>query len=165
MNNNFYEIPQDWYSEFNNNFMNSLNNGMNNIPNMNMPKSFNNMMNNNMSNLANPKVALDRGNLFNNLYDPYKNYKFRPLKANNKREELLYNILMHNFALTELNLYLDLNERDTSMLNLYNKYLDNKKQLVNEYEMNFGPLTLDGVNIGVNNFNWNNSPWPWEGTK
>ena len=165
MNNNFYEIPQDWYSEFNNNFMNSLNNGMNNIPNMNMPKSFNNMMNNNMPNLANPKVALDRGNLFNNLYNPYKNYKFRPLKANNKREELLYNILMHNFALTELNLYLDLNERDTSMLNLYNKYLDNKKQLVNEYEMNFGPLTLDGVNIGVNNFNWNNSPWPWEGTK
>ena len=165
MNNNFYEIPQDWYSEFNNNFMNSLNNGMNNMPNMNMPKSFNNMMNNNMSNLANPKVALDRGNLFNNLYDPYKNYKYRPLKANNKREELLYNILMHNFALTELNLYLDLNERDTSMLNLYNKYLENKKQLVNEYEMNFGPLTLDGVNIGTNNFNWNNSPWPWEGTK
>ena len=52
MNNNFYEIPQDWYSEFNNNFMNSVN----------MPGNF--IMNNN---LADPKVALDRGNLFNNL--------------------------------------------------------------------------------------------------
>ena len=172
MNNNFYEIPQDWYSEFNNSFINSLNNGipMNN-PNMNnMPKQFNmmnnpNMMNDISSDLANPKLALDRGNLFNRLYEPYKDYKYRPLKANNKKEELLYNILMHNFALTELNLYLDLNEKDTNMLNLYNRYLDNKKRLVNEYEMNFGPLTLDGVNIGTTNFNWNNSPWPWEGTK
>ena len=74
MNNNFYEIPNDWYNEFNNNFMNN-------------------------TNLSEPKNGFLRGNLFNNLYDPYKNYKYRELKPNNKREELLYNILMYNFAL------------------------------------------------------------------
>ena len=161
MNNNFYEIPNDWYSEFNNTFMNSLNNDM---ANMNMPNNMPNMFNQN-NNLADPKTALDRGNLFNNLYDPYRNYKYRPLKPSNKREELLYNILMHHFALTELALYLDLNPNNQNMLNLYNRYLDNKKKLVKEYERNFGPLTLEGDNVGTNDWNWSKSPWPWEGTK
>ena len=29
MNNNFYEIPNDWYSEFNNTFMNNIINNIN----------------------------------------------------------------------------------------------------------------------------------------
>jgi len=148
MNNNFYDIPADWYNEFNNTFMN-----MNN----------NNMINNN--DLADPKTGFERGNLFNNLYDSYKNYKYRELKASNQREELLYNILKHNFALTELNLYLDVNPNDRNMINLYNRYLDAKKQLCDMYEQNYGPLTLDGLNMGTNNWNWNLSPWPWEATK
>ena len=147
MNNNFYEIPGDWYSEFNSNFMNPVNN---------VPK-VDNM-------LANPKVALDRGNLFNSLYKPYKNYNYRPLKANNKREELLYNILMHNFVLIELDLYLDLNPNNMEIINLYNRYLNNKKELVKEYEKSFGPLMLDGTNLAGSEWNWSNSPWPWEGS-
>ena len=54
MNNNFYEIPQDWYNEFNNSFMNSNNIG----PNMyNMPNMMN--MNDMSMDLADPKVALE----------------------------------------------------------------------------------------------------------
>ena len=166
MNNNFYEIPNYWYNGFNNNFMNQMNAGMPNMDNFNMPDMFNmNNMSNMSNDLADPKVALDRGNLFNSLYDPYKNYKYRPLKVNNKREELLIDILKHNFALTELNLYLDINPRDMNMIGLYNRYLDNKKRLIDEYEKNYGPLTLDGLNMGSNSWNWDNSPWPWEGTK
>lgn len=146
MNNNFYEIPNDWYSEFNNSFMNNSYNTLN-------------MQND----LTNPVEALNRGNLFNNLYKPYKNYNYRPIKASNKKEELLYNILRHVFILTELDLYLDLNSNDMKMVNLYNRYLNNKKQLVDEYETNYGPLTLEGINIGTNKWNWNNEPWPWEG--
>jgi spore coat protein JB len=157
MNNNFYEIPNDWYSEMNGNLMNQ-------IDSMNMPNMFNMGPNNQMNDLADPKVALDRGNLFNNLYSPYRNYKFRNLKPSNKREELLINILIYNFALTELEMYLDTNPGDTNMIGLYNKYLNNKKQLVMEYENNFGPLTLDAANKG-NAWNWKNMPWPWEGTK
>ena len=152
MNNNFYEIPKDWYSEFNGAFMN---NGMN-VPNMNMS---------NNNDLADPQVALDRGNLFNRLYDPYKNYRYRNLKASNPKEELLLNILKHNFALTELNLYLDVNPNDSNLIGLYNQYLTNKKRLVDDYERNFGPLTLDGLNVGDNDWHWKDSPWPWEGTK
>ena len=55
MNNNFYDIPENWYKEFNDTFYS------------------NNMTSNQ---LATINLALDRGNLFNNLYDPYKNYKY-----------------------------------------------------------------------------------------
>ncbi len=164
MNNIFYEIPNDWYSEFNNNFMPNMNNDMGNMNMMNMP-NVNNTNNMNNNDLATPKVALDRGNLFNDSYDPYRNYKYRELKANNKKEEMLLDILRHNFVLTEINLYLDVNPNNSKMINLFNMYLSNKKRIVDEYEKNFGPLTLDGLNVTDNNWNWNNSPWPWEGSK
>ena len=145
MNNNFYNIPKDWYKEFNANF--------NITDNQTNP------------NLSEPKEGFLRGNLFNNLYNPYKNYKYGALKPTNKKEELLYNILMYKFALTELNLYLDTHPNNSSMLNLYNKYLLEEKKLCKQYEMNYGPLTVDGENLGTNSWNWIKSPWPWEGTK
>ena len=86
MNNNFYEIPGDWYSEFNNNFMNSVN-----MPNMNN------------NNLADPKVALERGNLFSNLYEPYNGYSYGKIKASSMKEEMLYSIL--NLFLSEKDNY------------------------------------------------------------
>ena len=146
MNNNFYEIPMDWYSEFNSTFIPQPSN----IPSMN-------------SSLSDPKTALDRGNLFNSLYEPYKNYRYKKLSPTNKKEDMLFRILSYKFAMTDLSLYLDINPMDTNMLNLYNKYLSEEKRLCTEYEREFGPLTLDGVsNI---NWNWVNMPWPWEGTK
>ena len=151
MNNNFYEIPTDWYNEFNNNFMNQINP----IPNNN----------NQMNDLTDPKTAFLRGNLFNSLYDPYQNYKYRDLKPKNNREELLYNIQKHIFVLTELDLYLDIYPFDSNILNTYNKILNDKKRLCDTYEQNFGPLTLEGLNISDNNWNWVKGPWPWEGIK
>jgi len=130
----FYDIPKDWYSNFNNNYLDN-------------------------NNLDNSKDAFLRGNLFNNLYDPYKNYKYKELKVNSKKEELLYNILKNNFALIELDLYLDIYPEDNSMINLYTKYLSEKENLIKEYESIYGPLTLSGIN---NTWNWIDSPWPWE---
>ena len=64
--------------------------------------------------------------------------------------------------MTELNLYLDVNPNDSNMIRLYNKYLIDKKKLCDDYERMYGPLTMDGLNMGDNSWNWNNSPWPWE---
>lgn len=143
MNNNFYDIPENWYKEFNNTF---------------------NPNNSALNNLATPKIALDRGNLFNNLYTPYKNYQYNKLNPTNKREELLFNVLMYNFILTELNLYLDIYPQDKNMINLYNQYLEEKKKAYFEYTKFFGPLTLDDPSNN-NNWSWLSSPWPWEVTK
>ena len=172
MKNNFYNIKDNWYKEFDNTFntMNSINdiNTINkmNINNMNDMNYMNNMNSMNMNkNLADPKEAFLRGNLFNNLYDPYKNYKYGMLNPTNKKEELLFNILMYKFVLKELNLYLDNYPNDTNMLNQYNKYLLEEKKLCDQYEKSYGPLTTDSQNLGNNSWRWIKSPWPWEGTK
>ena len=148
MNKNFYNIPETWYKEFNNTF--------NTMNQMDMGKKVD---------LADPKEGFLRGNLFNNLYDPYKNYRYGNLNPTSQKEELLYNILMHKFALTELNLYLDTHPNDSQMLNLYNKYLSDEKRLCREFEKSYGPLTIDSDNLGNNSWKWIKSPWPWEGTK
>ena len=156
MKNNFYNIPEDWYKEFNNTFntINPMNIGMN----MDMGSKNNN-------DFADPKEAFLRGNLFNDLYDPYKNYKYGMLNPTNKKEEMLYNLLMYKFVLKELNLYLDNYPNDSESLMLYNKYLSEEKKLCDQYEKMYGPLTTDSLNIGTNSWKWVKSPWPWEGTK
>ena len=68
----------------------------------------------------------------------------------------------YNFSSAILNLYLDVYPSDINALNLYNRYLGEKKQLCDTFEQSFGPLTLDGLNMGENNWNWDNEPWPWE---
>jgi spore coat protein JB len=145
MKNNFYNIPESWYQEINNNF--------------------DVYEKNNNTNLANPKEAFLKGNLFNNLYNPYKNYQYGKLIPTNAKEELLYNILMNKFVLNELNLYLDVFPNNMEMINLYKKYLTEEKRLCLEFERNYGPLSVDSDNLGTNSWNWIKSPWPWEGTR
>lgn len=144
MNNNFYTIPESWYKQFDNKF--NVSNTMNN-------------------NNIDPKEGFLRGNLFDKLYKPYKNYKYGNLSSSNKKEELLYNILMYKFALIELDLHLDIYPNDTTMLNLYKNYQNEEKRLFDEFEKNYGPLTLGSEYLGNNNWKWINGPWPWEGTK
>ena len=148
MKNNFYNIPNDWYKEFNSNF---------NVSDTNT--------NTNSPELAEPRIGFLKGNLFNNLYDPYKNYQYGNLSAKSTKEELLYNILMYQFALIDLDLYLDNYPFDTKCLNIYQKYLIELKKLTNQYEKNYEPLTLNSDFLGDNSWKWIKSPWPWEGTK
>ena len=129
----------------------------------------NNMLNNQLnlnmisnSQIIDPTQGWIRGNLFANLYDPYKNYKPMEPNPKNERETLLYQIMQYKFALIELNLYLDTHPNDTTTVNLYNKYLDIEKQMCDKYESMYGPLSLDSNYLGKNNWNWKNSPWPWE---
>lgn len=145
MKNNFYNIPEDWYQEFNATF--NTYDKVDNTP------------------LADPKEGFLKGNLFNKLYVPYKNYQYGILKPSNKKEELLFNILMYKFALTELNLFLDTHPNNNQMINLYKQYLNEEKRICNEYEKNYGPLTVDSLNLGNTSWDWIKSPWPWEGTR
>lgn len=143
MNNYLYNIPDYWY-----NFNNGINNNI---------KDFTNKQND----LESPMTGFEKGNLFKNLYDPYKNFKYGTLSPSNKREEELINILKYNFALTDLDLYLDINPYDNNYIELYKKYLNEKKRLLREYEKKYGPLTLESEN-NYNDWQWINSPWPWE---
>lgn len=122
-----------------------------------------NTMSMNSQEIVQPYLGLVRGNLFNNLYDPYKNYKAQEINVNSERASMLGQIQMYNFAVTDLNLYLDVRPNDTKALNLLKEYSKAKEEIVKKYVMKYGPLTVDET-IG-NSFNWINSPWPWERDK
>ena len=113
-------------------------------------------------NLFDPYNAFIRGNLFKNLYDPYKDnepYEIRPI---NEQARLLTKINSLCFALKDLNLYLDIYPNSNEMINLYNKYMNEKDNLTKEYENTYGPICLDSESLNNYPWSWNDTPWPWE---
>ena len=119
--------------------------------------------NNNMTGsfLFTPEVAYNNGNLFSNLYSQYKNYRPAQLSANTEKEKLLLDIGRLSFAAHDLNLYLDLNPNDESMLALFNDYRKQADSMISEYESKFGPLNISSNSLETGPFKWINSPWPW----
>ena len=79
------------------------------------------------------------------------------------KEKLLFDIQSISFAAHDINLYLDTHPNNQSLLLLYKDYIQRKEELMKNYEKKYGPLTTMSEEIGNNQFNWINSPWPWEG--
>lgn len=124
--------------------------------------SFRNNMNIGNNSLTTPIEGYNLGNMFANLYDQYKNYKPDTLRATNDQERLFLELSQMNFAAHEINLYLDLNPNDISMLKLFNDYRQKANELTNEYEAKYGPLNLSSDSLNETPFMWEKSPWPWE---
>ena len=140
---------------------------LNNMPNTFIPDTnYNNISfllpNSTDSNTTEPYIGFIRGNLYDNLYEPYKNYNAKELNPHNEKEAILLQLLQYNFALIELNLYLDIYSNDNKALALYNNYLNIKKQLEEKFESSYGPIDVCSNFIGKNSWNWDNGPWPWE---
>ena len=142
--NNYNYLNDEWYK--------SLPTNQYSIRNMNITNQ----------SLVNPTEGYNRGNLFANLYDPYKNYRPEQLRASNEQERLFLELSRNHFAAHELNLYLDLNPNDTSMIKLFNDYRERCDQLTKEYERKYGPLTVKSDVLNQTPFMWEKSPWPWE---
>lgn len=132
----------------------------NNFDNNTFQNTFMNI--DNSPKLYSPNEGFTKGNMFMDLYSQYKNYKPMTIIANSEKENLMNQIQMYDFALNDINLYLDLNPQNTNMIKLYNDYLKKSKELTNNYEKIFGPICNDSMYINTNNWDWNKSPWPWE---
>ena len=68
-------------------------------------------------------------------------------------------IQSHYFTLADLALYLDVNDQDPKVINLYNNYARGLLEAIEKYESIYGPLLL--VNHESNVWTWRRS-WPWE---
>lgn len=100
-----------------------------------------------------------KGNLSKCIYKQYKNYKPKEIKTNNEKDALLLFILKCDLAVQDLNLYLDIHEKDNElikMLNFYKKELSNAKET---YLNKYGPLLPCQI---TPTFTWNDNPFPWE---
>ena len=127
--------------------------------NQNTPKMDNNY---NSRKLFDPYNGLIRGNLFVNEYEPYNNKEPYEIKPMNEQAELLTYINALGFAMTDLNLYLDVYPNDKEKIMLFNQYRNEKKDMLKEYEEKYGPITLNSERLNSYPWAWNNLPWPWD---
>ncbi len=77
-----------------------------------------------------------------------------------EREILLKKISTYQFAVFDLQLFLDTHPNDKKTLEKMNEYKNAVKPLIKEYEEKFGPLTKSMTSS--NNWSWIMGPWPWE---
>ncbi len=80
------------------------------------------------------------------------------------KAKLLKEISMVDFAIVELNLYLDTHPDDTDAVAYIKQYITILNRLKEEYAAQYGPLTV--CNATANDcdmWKWAKMPLPWEG--
>lgn len=110
--------------------------------------------------LYSPMEGFNKGNMFSEMYSRYKNHVYK-LKVTNDRDMLLYKIQMYNFAMKDMNLYLDIHPNDKKMLNNFQEYKKMYNELKNKYENVYAPLCVKDV-VSSDKWTWIDNPWPWD---
>ena len=108
----------------------------------------------------NQQDGLSRGTLFPGLDMPFFKETNVPTTCDNPA---LCELMAMHFAIGELGLYLDTHPDDTDALRLFQEYVSLERDGRSRYEAMYGPLTQAAVT--GSDWNWINSPWPWEGGK
>ncbi len=78
-----------------------------------------------------------------------------------EQEKAMLRVQEHDFALIEVNLFLDTHPNDASALAYYQRMRHLAADARAEYENKYGPLTIMGVQ-NDNYWDWVKTPWPWE---
>ncbi|MBE6140202.1 MAG: spore coat protein CotJB [Firmicutes bacterium] len=115
--------------------------------------------NDNSGNILNPKEGFLRGNMYKDEYKPYKNYTYFKITPRNRKEQLLFEIMELNFAITDLNLYLDLHPNDQIVNSMFHNLVIKACEKELEYVNSYGPLELE--ESSTEKFDWVKGPWPW----
>ena len=133
-----------------------------NSPNGNININNNNNVNNlnDNNNLYTDKIGLLKGNMFKDEYVPYKNFKEKEIVPKDERQQLLLRIYETDFAIKDLNLYLDLHKEDQNMYETFKNYVNKYNNYKSEYERKYGPLCLESIDSPT--YAWINNPWPWD---
>ena len=102
--------------------------------------------------------ALQTGTLFPGLDLPFK----AAIQAQTQLPNTaLVELMALDFALKELNLYLDTHAGDQEVLQLYWSYLNLAREGREKYEKMYGPLTST-TPTPENGYAWLKDPWPWD---
>ncbi len=99
------------------------------------------------------------GNMFKDEYKGYKNYQVKTPKAKTEQEAYLYKIMELEFAINDLNLYLDLHPEDNKTYELMKSYVSELLQYESDYISQYGPLEL--CDVQSENYKWLEN-WPWD---
>ncbi len=78
------------------------------------------------------------------------------------KEQLLLNIGIVDFTMTDLAEFLDTHPQDGRALEYFKHYAQIKKQLCREFSKKYYPLTMAEAEC-EKDWSWGNAPLPWEG--
>lgn len=78
-----------------------------------------------------------------------------------EQQALLKKIQICDFALVELNEYLDTHPNCQNALASFREYLMLSRELRNEYNMCYGPITAGDFECD-RTWSWVDNPWPWQ---
>jgi len=73
---------------------------------------------------------------------------------------MLREVMAADFAVIDLNLYLDTHPNDQQAVMYFNNAVKRAKMLRDNYERLYGPLTATSANTTP--WPWINNPWPWD---
>jgi spore coat protein JB len=77
-------------------------------------------------------------------------------------EQMLNDIGVIGFVLTDLSLYLDTHPDDRNALEYFNHYAGLKKRMVKDFSQKYYPLVMEYSDCN-NEWRWGMAPMPWEG--
>lgn len=106
-------------------------------------------------------VALDgfsKGNMDSTLYNQFENKVPRKLDEKNP----LNMLMAYQFALIDLQLFLDVNPNNKVVKDLFDRYLNEYLNTKKEYELKYGPITLDSKENKGPTWKWQNK-WTFDG--
>jgi len=104
--------------------------------------------------------GFQKGNMFCDEYIPYKNYNAIPVVPQNELEKKMFEVMKYSFAIVDLNLYLDTHPNDIEAYQLFQKYVEDEKKAIKEYNEMCGPIFV--TNAKYRNYEWPKNPWPWD---
>lgn len=79
-----------------------------------------------------------------------------------EQRKLVLEISKIDFAITEMNLYLDTHPYDVDAIEQCKRYINRKRQLEREYALKYPALSLDDITGSSKEWNWALQPSPWE---
>lgn len=95
-----------------------------------------------------------------------KDWGIVPMNDQRQLDEQYYELLEQlqalDFALVELNLYLDTHQDDANALQQYNRLVQERWNVAHEYERRYGPLMHFGHSFSRYPWQWVDAPWPWQ---
>ncbi len=80
-------------------------------------------------------------------------------------KELFERIRAYQFALYDIELFLDSHPNDTQAMQLRGHYMTKLRQLKDAYEQHYGTLVITKNDVEESWRDWVNDPWPWDNTK
>ena len=76
--------------------------------------------------------------------------------------EMLEQLQVLDFALVELNLFLDTHPEDLKSIEQFNQLTYERTKLANQFQELYGPLQNFGRADSKCPWQWSESPWPWQ---